>query len=72
MMLRTPADYATGVELHERTLELLMRGEPDEIEAEFLRHLSHFEEIVEDVLGRKSVRTVPSFISAGARHASNG
>lgn len=63
-MLRTPADYASGIELHERTLEMLMRGEPTEIEAEFLKHLSHFESIVEDVLQRKSVRKMPAFIAS--------
>ena len=72
MMLRTPVDYDMGVELHERTLEMLMRGEPDEIEAEYLRHIGHFESIVEDVLGRKSVRTLPSFIAPRAVRADRG
>jgi GntR family transcriptional regulator, transcriptional repressor for pyruvate dehydrogenase complex len=65
MILRTPADYASGIHLHVRTLEVIRRGDPLEIEEEMGRHLGHFEGIVEDVLGRKSVRASPSFLTAG-------
>lgn len=67
MMLRTPEDYAHGVELHEATLAALKRGNPVEIENEMCRHLGHFEGIVEDVLQRTPHRQVPDFLAAGAR-----
>ncbi len=52
MMLRTPEDYAAGIELHTATLAALKRGDPAEIENEMYRHLGHFEGIVADVLQR--------------------
>jgi DNA-binding FadR family transcriptional regulator len=62
MMLRTPEDYASGVELHEATLAALKRGDPSEIEREMSRHLRHFEAIVEDVLQQSQIRQLPSFL----------
>ncbi|MFE2887344.1 FadR/GntR family transcriptional regulator [Streptomyces graminifolii] len=62
MMLRTPDDYAVGVDLHEETLAALKRGEPDQIEDIMLRHLGHFETIIEDVYGRRTVRQTPDFL----------
>lgn len=63
MMLRTPDDYTAGIALHEETLAALKRGEPEEIEATMLRHLGHFEAIVEDVLGRRAVPQAPAFLA---------
>lgn len=65
MMLRTPDDYAAGVELHQSTLAALKRGEPQEIEREMSRHLRHLESIVEDVLQRRPHRQVPEFLLYG-------
>jgi DNA-binding FadR family transcriptional regulator len=65
MMLRTPEDYAAGIELHTATLAALKRGDPDEIEQEMYRHLGHFEAIVADVLKRTPHRQTPAFLLAG-------
>jgi len=66
MMLRTPEDYAAGIELHTATLSALKRGDPAEIENEMYRHLGHFEGIVADVLQRTPHRRTPPFLLAGA------
>jgi len=66
MMLRTPEDYAAGIELHTATLAALKRGDPAEIENEMYRHLGHFEGIVADVLRRTPHRRTPPFLLAGA------
>ena len=66
MMLRTPEDYAAGIELHTATLAALKRGDPAEIENEMYRHLGHFEGIVADVLQRPPHRRTPPFLLAGA------
>ncbi len=65
MMLRTPEDYAAGIELHTATLAALKRGDPAEIEEEMYRHLGHFESIVVDVLQRTPHRQMPAFLVAG-------
>ncbi|MFJ6456125.1 FadR/GntR family transcriptional regulator [Paenarthrobacter sp. NPDC091669] len=62
MMLRTPDDYEAGIELHERTLRALKRGDPKEIEREMIHHLEHFEGIVSDVLQRTPHRRIPEFM----------
>jgi GntR family transcriptional regulator, transcriptional repressor for pyruvate dehydrogenase complex len=62
MMLRTPDDYEAGIELHERTLRALKRGDPNEIEREMIHHLEHFEGIVSDVLQRTPHRRIPEFM----------
>src|SRR6476620_11629799 len=66
MMLRTPEDYAAGIELHTATLAAFKRGDPAEIENEMYRHLGHFEGIVADVLQRTPHRRTPPFLLAGA------
>jgi GntR family transcriptional repressor for pyruvate dehydrogenase complex len=66
MMLRTPEDYAAGIELHTATLAALKKGDPVEIEQEMYRHLGHFEAIVADVLQRAPHRQTPAFLLAGA------
>ncbi|WP_020132955.1 FadR/GntR family transcriptional regulator [Streptomyces sp. 303MFCol5.2] len=66
MMLRTPDDYAVGVTLHEETLAALQHGEPEQIESVMLRHLGHFESIIEDVYGRRVVRQPPDFLTRAA------
>ncbi|MFE7035391.1 FadR/GntR family transcriptional regulator [Streptomyces sp. NPDC057621] len=63
MMLRTPEDYTDGLDLHEETLAALKRGEPEEIEDVMIRHLGHFETIIEDVYGRRAVRQTPDFLA---------
>ena len=67
MMLRTPEDYAAGIERHTTTLAALKRGDPEEIEEEMYRHLGHFEGIVVDVLQRTPHRQMPAFLLAGTR-----
>ncbi|MBL1110881.1 FadR family transcriptional regulator [Streptomyces sp. 110] len=62
LMLRTTEDFEAGIELHEATLAALMRGDPDEIEREMVRHLAHFETIVEDALQRTPRRKLPAFL----------
>ncbi len=65
MMLRTPEDYAAGIELHTATLAALRRGDPLEIEQEMYRHLGHFEAIVADVLQSGAQRQKPDFLVTG-------
>ena len=62
MMLRTPEDYEAAIELHERTLRALKRGNPAEIEHEMVHHLAHFEGIVADVLQQSPHRRIPEFM----------
>jgi DNA-binding FadR family transcriptional regulator len=63
MMLRTPEDYAAGVELHESTLAAIRKGDLDLIDREMSRHLGHFEAIVEDVLQQSPHRQLPTFLA---------
>jgi GntR family transcriptional repressor for pyruvate dehydrogenase complex len=62
MAMRTTEDRAWAVEIHERTLAALMRGDMSEIETVMDEHMSYLEIICEDALGRKRVREVPAFL----------
>ncbi|TCJ20101.1 FadR family transcriptional regulator [Rubrobacter taiwanensis] len=62
MAMRTTEDRAWAVEIHERTLAALMRGEMPGIEAVMDEHMSYLEIICEDALGRRRVREIPDFL----------
>jgi len=64
MAMRTATDQTTAVAIHERTLEALMRGDMEEIDAVMDEHMSYLEQICEDVLGRRRLRDVPAFLRA--------
>jgi GntR family transcriptional regulator, transcriptional repressor for pyruvate dehydrogenase complex len=63
MTIRTPDDTAISIQLHERTLAALRRGNSAEIEAVMDEHLAYLEGICESVLGRRRIRTMPDFLS---------
>lgn len=67
MAMRTATDQTAAVAIHEKTLEALMRGEMDHIDAVMHEHMAYLEEICEDVLGRKRLREVPSFLQPARR-----
>jgi DNA-binding FadR family transcriptional regulator len=62
MTVRTPDDTVRSIEIHERTLTALMRGDPDEVDAVMDEHMSYLEEISESVLGRRRLRPLPEFL----------
>jgi GntR family transcriptional regulator, transcriptional repressor for pyruvate dehydrogenase complex len=66
MTLRTPADTGASIELHERTLAALTRGDPTEIDQVMDEHLAYLEDICESVLGRRRVREEPEFLRSPA------
>jgi GntR family transcriptional repressor for pyruvate dehydrogenase complex len=63
MTIRTPSDTTKSIQIHERTLEALKRGDPDEIDEVMDEHLSYLESICESVLGRRRVREMPPFLA---------
>ena len=64
MTIRTPSDTKSSIQLHERTLEALRRGDPDEIADVMDEHLAYLESICESVLGRRRVRGMPDFLES--------
>ncbi|MGH3087597.1 MAG: FadR/GntR family transcriptional regulator [Rubrobacteraceae bacterium] len=64
MAMRTVEDRAWAVEIHERTLAVLMRGDTNETGEVMDEHMSYLEIICEDALGRKRIREVPSFLKS--------
>jgi len=71
MTVRNPSDTGASIDLHERTLEALMRGDSTEIAEAMDEHLAYLEGICESVLGRRRVREAPDFLQsqAGAAQA---
>jgi GntR family transcriptional repressor for pyruvate dehydrogenase complex len=67
MTVRTPSDTGLSIELHERTLTALTRGDPAEIDEVMDEHLAYLEDICESVLGRRRVREEPDFLKSRAR-----
>lgn len=66
MTVRNPTDTGASIDLHERTLEALMRGDAAEIAEAMDEHLAYLENICESVLGRRRVREVPDFLQSRA------
>jgi GntR family transcriptional regulator, transcriptional repressor for pyruvate dehydrogenase complex len=67
MAMRTTTDQTEAVAIHERTLEALIRGDMGRIVAVMDEHMAYLEEICEDVLGRKRLREMPTFLRASGR-----
>jgi DNA-binding FadR family transcriptional regulator len=67
MSVRTPHDTTESIEIHERTIEALMRGDADDISAAMDEHMSYLETISESVLGRRRIRTIPDFLQPRQR-----
>jgi GntR family transcriptional regulator, transcriptional repressor for pyruvate dehydrogenase complex len=67
MTIRTPSDTGLSIELHERTLAALTRGDAVEIDEMMDEHLAYLEDICESVLGRRRVRDEPDFVRSRAR-----
>ena len=65
MTIRTPSDTTISIQLHERTLEALMRGDSEEIAEVMDEHLAYLEGICESVLGRRRIRAMPDFLASG-------
>jgi DNA-binding FadR family transcriptional regulator len=64
MAMRTEADHNRAVEIHERTLAAVMRGDPEAVEIAMNEHMGYLEQIAEDTFGRKRIRQVPAFLGA--------
>ena len=62
MSVRTPGDTTESIEIHERTLQALMRGNTKDIAAVMDEHMSYLETISESVLGRRRLRSIPDFL----------
>lgn len=67
-VLRRDQDFRAteeSIELHEETLEAIMRGDPDEIDDVMNRHLQYLEQRCEVMFGRPRLPTVPQFLIGG-------
>jgi DNA-binding FadR family transcriptional regulator len=62
MTIRTPDDTSASIEIHERTIEALMRGDANDIAVAMDEHMAHLETISESVLGRRRIRSIPDFL----------
>lgn len=69
MAMRTSADKAAAIEIHEHTLAALMRGDMGGIDTAMDEHMAYLEAICEDVFGRRRVRELPDFLR---RQAADG
>ncbi|MCW3050523.1 MAG: putative HTH-type transcriptional regulator ycbG [Solirubrobacterales bacterium] len=58
----TSDSTAIGIDLHEETLEAIMRGRPDEAEEAMDRHLAYLERRCEAAYGRARVPHIPEFL----------
>lgn len=54
-----------SIQLHEETLEAVMRGDPEVVEEVMDRHLRYLEERCESMYGRARIRDVPKFLIGG-------
>ena len=66
MTPREPDDAALEVAIHERTLQAIMSGDGDTIEAAMDEHLSYLERIWEEETGRVRLRKIPDFLLSRA------
>jgi GntR family transcriptional regulator, transcriptional repressor for pyruvate dehydrogenase complex len=64
MTIRTPPDTKLSIEIHERTLEALMRGGSEEIAEAMDEHMGYLEMICESVVGRRRLRSIPEFLQS--------
>jgi DNA-binding FadR family transcriptional regulator len=67
MTPRAPHDPDQEVAIHEQTLQAIMSGDPERIEAAMDDHLSYLERIWEEETGRVRLRRVPDFLLPHAR-----
>jgi GntR family transcriptional regulator, transcriptional repressor for pyruvate dehydrogenase complex len=60
-----------GIDLHEETLQAIMRGQPDEVEEVMDRHLAYLERRCEVAYGRARIPGIPDFLlgSGDGAHA---
>ena len=66
MALRTPLEPGLVIATHERTLQAIIGGDPDEIEAAMDEHLSYLERLWEEEGGRPRLRRPPAFLVSRA------
>lgn len=62
MAMRTDSDQQRAVELNQATLEVIGRGNSDEIDAVMDEHMSYLERIVEETFGHSRIRPIPAFL----------
>ncbi len=62
MALRGWHDADVAIAIHERTLQAIMGGDPETIDAAMDEHLSYLERIWEEESGRTRLRTTPDFL----------
>ncbi len=64
-VLRRDQDFKAteeSIELHEETLEVIMRGDPDQIDEVMDRHLRYLEQRCEAMFGRAGCQAIPQFL----------
>lgn len=62
MAIRGPHEPESAIAIHERTLQAIMSGDPEAIEAAMDEHLSFLERIWEKESGRARLRKIPEFL----------
>lgn len=62
MSLRDTHEPDWTIEIHERTLQAIMGGDPDEIDAAMDEHMSYLERMWEEESGRARLRKPPDFL----------
>jgi GntR family transcriptional regulator, transcriptional repressor for pyruvate dehydrogenase complex len=71
-LLTADKPASAGINIHEATLEAVMRGNAEEIEAVMDDHLAHVEQLAEAHLGRARIRRVPDFLISKSRSGGPG
>ena len=62
MALRGEDEPAQAVAIHERTLEAILSGDPEDVESAMDEHMSFLEKIWESESGRPRLRQTPDFL----------
>jgi DNA-binding FadR family transcriptional regulator len=69
MAIREPHEPESAIAIHEHTLQAIMGGDPEVIEAAMDEHLSFLERIWEEESGRARLRKIPEFLLPRAERA---
>jgi GntR family transcriptional regulator, transcriptional repressor for pyruvate dehydrogenase complex len=70
MAIRGPHEPESAIAIHEHTLQAIMGGDPETIEAAMDEHLSFLEHIWEEESGRARLRKIPDFLLPRAERES--
>ncbi len=69
MTLRGTHEPAWVVSIHERTLQAVMKGDPDAVDAVMDEHMRFLEKLWEAETGRLRLRRTPDFLLPLAEHS---